>query len=160
MVEYTTVDKSGWGDGPWQHEPDKINWTDPATGLPCMIVRNRIGALCGYVGVHDDHPWHGKDYGDVDVEVHGGLTFAAACQEGPIESTIWHAVADGEPDDVWWFGFDCGHLGDVMPELDARLRTYELPPMSLGSFEFESYKTVDYVTAEVTALARQLHAVR
>lgn len=56
---YTTMDKSTWGDGPWQHEPDKVQWTDEATGLPCLAVRNRFGAWCGYVGVDEDHPWHG-----------------------------------------------------------------------------------------------------
>lgn len=40
-----------WGPGPWDGEPDKMQWTDPATGLDCLIVRNTLGALCGYVGV-------------------------------------------------------------------------------------------------------------
>lgn len=61
-IEYTTIDKSTWGPGPWQDEPDKIQYVDEATGLPCLIVRNgkEIGALCGYVGVLPGHPLHGK----------------------------------------------------------------------------------------------------
>lgn len=61
-IEYTTIDKSTWGPGPWQEEPDKIQYVDEATGLPCLIVRNgpTIGALCGYVGVLPGHPLHGK----------------------------------------------------------------------------------------------------
>ena len=29
---WATVDKSAWGDGPWQDEPDKEQWPDEATG--------------------------------------------------------------------------------------------------------------------------------
>lgn len=57
--EYRTVDKSAWGPGPWQDEPDKRQWQDEATGLPCLIVRNPAGALCGYVGVSKEHPAFG-----------------------------------------------------------------------------------------------------
>lgn len=75
-LEYRTVDKSNWGNGPWQNEPDKCQWRDEATGLPCLIVRGPSGALCGYVGVSEGHPAFGKDYDSVAADVHGGLTFA------------------------------------------------------------------------------------
>jgi hypothetical protein len=35
-IEYRTIDKSQWGPGPWQDEPDKKQWQDEATGLPCL----------------------------------------------------------------------------------------------------------------------------
>jgi hypothetical protein len=63
-IEYRTTDKTEWGAGPWQDEPDKRQWTDAVTGLPCLIVRGPIGALCGYVGVSSDHPLHGREYDD------------------------------------------------------------------------------------------------
>lgn len=50
-IEYRTADKSQWGEGPWTAEPDKRQWRDEATGLPCLIVRGPHGAFCGYVGV-------------------------------------------------------------------------------------------------------------
>jgi hypothetical protein len=117
-MEERNVDKSAWGDGPWQNEPDKKQWVDEETGLPCLIVRNGHGALCGYVGVPNGHPWYGVSYDDVRVEgdewpeVHGGLTFSDKCQEG---GKICHKVEPGEPDDVWWLGFDCAHSGDMWP---------------------------------------------
>lgn len=96
--EYRTFDKSAWPRGPWDDEPDKKQWQDGVTGLPCLIVRNRVGALCGYVGVPKSHPAHGMDYGVsmydsegneramspaeqalYDVQVHGGLTFSSSC---------------------------------------------------------------------------------
>lgn len=56
------VDKSAWGDGAWQSEPDKKQWKDPTTGLPCLIVRGSHGGWCGYVGVSPSHPAHGLSY--------------------------------------------------------------------------------------------------
>ena len=43
-IDYRTVDKTTWGAGPWQDEPDKKQWRDE-TGFPCLIVRNNGGAL-------------------------------------------------------------------------------------------------------------------
>lgn len=81
MQEWRTQDKSAWGAGPWQDEPDKAQWVDEATGLDCLIVRNYGGALCGYVGLPESHPLHGADYEKPNVDVHGGLTFADGCHE-------------------------------------------------------------------------------
>jgi hypothetical protein len=116
-IEYRTVDKSAWGPGEWADEPDKVQWQDEATGLPCLAVRNHHGVWCGYVGVAPGHPWHGMGYSDVDddISVHGGLTFANACSPGKEEHGICHKPDPGEPEHVWWFGFDCGHCDDLIP---------------------------------------------
>lgn len=66
--EYRTVDKAGWGDGLWQNEPDKMQWQDEATGLPCLIVRGPVGALCGYVGVDERHPAFGLSHNGTPYE--------------------------------------------------------------------------------------------
>lgn len=153
MKTYTTVDKTGWGDGPWQHEPDKISWTDQATGLPCLIVRNRLGSLCGYAGVTPDHPWHGLRY-DVDaalgvIDVHGGLTYSEACDTNAPEDTgICHTPDPEQPDHVWWFGFDTAHSGDLTPSMNQY--TWRIPNGN------EVYRDITYVEADVTQLAAQL----
>lgn len=92
-LEYRTIDKTGWGDGPWQDEPDKRQWQDDATGLSCLIVRGPAGAWCGYVGVPETHPYFGADYSsDVDMDVHGGLTFAGKCADhGRVAFEKWRA---------------------------------------------------------------------
>lgn len=91
-IEYKTIDKSGWGRGVWANEPDKIQWRDDSTGLPCLIVRNGLGALCGYVGVAEAHRHYGKGYDDVGADVHGGLTFAAGCSDHSREAWVkWRA---------------------------------------------------------------------
>lgn len=62
MQEWTYCkDKDQWGDGPWQTEPDRVQWQDEETGYWCLIRRNwRIGQLCGYVAIPPDHPYFQK----------------------------------------------------------------------------------------------------
>ena len=152
--------------GPWDGEPDRLEFR--AAGLPCLLVRNGSGAWCGYAAVPPGHPLHGKGYSDPELEevsAHGGLTYAAGCQ-----GKICHVPAPGEPDDVWWFGFDCSHAWDISPSdywLGLRhpgLFERPLPvPTDIripASLSFGSYKTMAYARAEAERLARQLAEVR
>jgi hypothetical protein len=81
---YSTVDKSTWDAGAWMDEPDKVEWRDEATGLPCLAVRGPMGAWCGYVGVPPDHPDHGSDYDGVDAAI--SPTCAARSPSSPPSS--------------------------------------------------------------------------
>ena len=103
------------------------------------------GALCGYVAVPPGHPAHGKDYDDVGVTVHGGLTYARPCQEG---GEVCHVPRPGYPDDVWWLGFDCSHYCDYCPGMDRH-----------GETDQRRYKTIAYVQTECAELAQQLKAM-
>lgn len=144
-------DKSDWAPGPWRNEPDKVQWRDKKTAFACLAVRNTVsGAWCGYVGVEPAHPLYGKFYSKIDVDVHGGLTFAGKCMA---HGRICHVVEPGEPDDVWWLGFDCGHCLDVMPGINATLLKLGGHPLD---FPGSSYKTLKYVKSEVRRLAAQL----
>ena len=147
------IDRTGWDDGPWTNEPDREQWKTKS-GLPGLIVRNSLGALCGYVAVTKDHPAFRKNYDDVDVSVHGGLTYANACN-----GAICHVPEPGEPDDVWWLGFDCCHLGDMHP---AETKFEKLPgwPKRPASLTRGSYRDMIYVRAEVESLADQLSAMK
>jgi hypothetical protein len=148
-------DKSAWKPGPWQDEPDKEQFSDPETGFPCLVKRNSFGALCGYVGVAAGHPWYEKDYDDVDADVHGGLTYSNFCQDDIIEShSICHVPDEGEPEKVWWLGFDCGHYDDVSPQMES---LHYFTPRSDDLFP-RVYKTFGYVKAECALLARQAMA--
>lgn len=106
-IQYHTLDKSDWGKGPWQDEPDKVQWQDNATGIPCLAVRNSLGNWCGYVGVSKGHKLYEVEYSscfqpenhkgeDPDayishyeykctpeslLDVHGGLTFSGHCHQ-------------------------------------------------------------------------------
>lgn len=153
-IEKAFVDKSSFGPGPWEGEPDKIQFPDPATGLPCLIVRNkRFGHLCGYVGVSEGHPLFEKLYPEIydeNLEVHGGITFSEFCVPDEKEHGICHTPGPGEPDKVWWFGFDCAHGCDISPGILAS-------GILGGALEkFASYKGIGYVKAQCARLAKQL----
>jgi hypothetical protein len=170
-------DRSKWPRGPWDAEPDKLQWRTEA-GLPGLIVRGPMGNLCGYVGVVEGHPCFGRDYcrdyergadGEtdyekplpnpvIDLQVHGGITYGAACA-----GHICHVPEPGESDHVWWLGFDAGHSGDFSPGMASLLREAWRPgdgarrdtPESRG----ETYRDVIYMRGEVEQLAEQLAAL-
>lgn len=150
-IEKFFVDKSRFNQGPWMKEPDKVQFYDPTTKATCLIVRNHMGALCGYVGVPEGHPAFEKDYNEVDYYAHGGLTFASFCVEDEKENGICHVPFPGEPDRVWWLGFDCGHAGDLIPEMEAYYRQ-----AGISSTMMETYKDIAYVRQECLDLAKQL----
>ena len=146
-------EKLAWGEGPWQSEPDKAQWIDEATGLDCLIVRGPLGALCGYVGVPEGHPCHGKSYSSVPDSIHEaahcGLTFASGCShsEDPAKG-ICHIPAPGRSDAVWWLGFDCAHAWDLKPEMTRRDAQRGWLPMG-----DERYRDFEYVKRTCTELA-------
>lgn len=146
------LDRTGWSSGPWDDEPDRVDFR--AHGFPCFVNRNRFGSWCGYVGVPVGHPYYGEDYDDLDVVVHGGLTYASKCQ-----GDLCHTPEPGESDDVWWLGFDCGHAWDKSPGMDATLRKVGVDPVALEASDFRmAYRTLEYVREETENLAEQLAA--
>jgi hypothetical protein len=155
-IEQRFVDRSTWPPGPWDDEPDRVDWVDEITGYACFVKRGPLGQWCGYVGLPPGHRYHSADYDDVPVSVHGGeLTFGAPCDEadGPAAERICHVPRPGQPDDVWWLGFDCGHSWDIIPMLPS---TATLPSFGRPT----EYRTLAFVRAHTTSLARQLAVTR
>lgn len=161
-IEYTFADKASWGRGPWDSEPDKVQWPDAETGLPCLAVRNDSGAWCGYVGVAEGHAYFGLSYDDdeISVDVHGGLTFADFCSPYRKEHGICHVVGEGENDRVWWLGFDCAHANDRIPLFGTMGELAQLLDLATSRGPLRSYRTLEYVQAECARLARQLASVK
>jgi hypothetical protein len=211
-IEYKTIDKSDWPRGPWDNEPDKMQWPDEATGLPCLVVRGPMGSWCGYVGIPSTHPAYGKEYSadGLELSAHGGLTFSDKCsshtgkefkewreymlrsraeierypegdaaqrwkREGHLiddfkaweayraASAICHTVEPGEDDCVWWFGFDCAHYHDLIPEM-LRLRESKAYGGIFNNAtepytRSETYRTIEYVRNECRELAAQLKTI-
>jgi hypothetical protein len=117
-------------------------------GHEYRIISNGKGYLCGYVKVEAGHPWRGCRYDDIDVEVHGGVTFAE--EDVPCE-------AEG-PDTGYWVGFDCCHAGDAPdakyvtnPKYGHDVSHY----VRVMHFEGGTAKDVPYVRAECECLALQ-----
>lgn len=132
------IDKTSWGNGPWQNEPDRLQWVH--FGYACLIVRQpELGHFCGYVGVDNSHPLYMKEYGEANVDVHGGPTYSDKCS-----GIICHIPEQGMPDDVWWIGFDCAHSEDMSPGMRYTFATHG------------TYKDIEYVQKEVNSLAEQL----
>lgn len=79
------------------------------------VAVNDLGYRCGYVGVPKGDPLYGMSYTKEEIfgaaYVHCGLTFSGT------RNFI-------TPDDLWFFGFDCGHYRDAIdvstPEGKAR----------------------------------------
>ena len=120
------------GKQPWEIGPDEVEFE--AHGFKCVLIREKQGRhWCGYVGIPDTHPHHHKDYMDIDYDVHGGLTYG--------DGDLYH---QDNPDGLWWFGFDCAHLGDLTPGFGSSVFT--------GT---RVYRDVNYVKRETEELAAQ-----
>lgn len=128
------------------------------------------------MGVPPTHPLYGFDEGAIppDIDVHGGITYAKACQHGPSAARRLRAEArrichppDRAPKsdatvyatdyrvhrDAWWIGFTCDKVYDVVPnDLDASKRFLRA---EIGA----TYRDDDYVCREIEHLARQLKAI-
>ncbi len=75
---------------------------------PITIVKSRhnpysdIGWGNGYVRIPEGHPYYEKNYDDIPVDVHGGLTVSD------------HIFENGKHfSDGYWVGFDTAHYGDT-----------------------------------------------
>lgn len=151
-------DRSLWGRGPWDDEPDRVVWVDEETGLDCLVVRNRLGSWCGYVGLPPGHPWYGVGYDDVPAQVHGGLTYSAPCDDDP-EDGICHVPAPGAQENLYWIGFDCNHAGDYWPMMEYIDRLVAAESYrALRESVALTYRTLAYVQEETRQLARQAQA--
>jgi len=162
--------------GEWSDEPDAMNFTDEATGLPIALRRNRMGAWCGYVGVRSHHPWHGKEESEVVDAPHAlthrsvsmddvgvinllcaGVDSDAAANRFRISLLVHchggltyarEAHWENETRATWWFGFDCSHAGDLMPI--SRERGFR----DCG----DVYRNLDYVKTRAIQATQDINA--
>lgn len=146
----TALDKSSWPPGPWQDEPDHLEWSDEATSYHCLMRRNEIfGFWCGYVRIEATHPYFGKSE-DLDIFVHGGITYSSDyCPPDRVKNSS---------EQEWWIGFDCGHGFDYSPEWPV-LRGRGLGSLLRFQYSFPEvykYRDIKFVKREVENLARQL----
>jgi hypothetical protein len=101
------------------------------SGLHCFLKRPQYN-WCGYVIVDKYHPCHNLIHDNIEIEVHGGLTFGFSDNS---ETT---------------FGFDTSHLGDIYINLND-----ENKPILLLSND-ATYKDYEFVVAETKLLAEKL----
>ena len=144
-------------------------------GYICLVARmSGPGHFCGYVGVKKTNKLFGKSYSDYieyekkeDLEfngnylalminalkdsdgnevsidlllnVHGGITYSKNKVSG-IDENIFN--------DLWWFGFDTAHAGDVRPIENYIDRKYRISE--------DEYRDLEYMEAQTKKLAEQL----
>jgi hypothetical protein len=131
------IDKSKWPDGPWQTEPDSLEFEH--AGYACQMVRNpQIGAWWAWVLLDPSHPLDGKGVRELpeELEVHGGVNVAARLSDGR-----------------WMLSFDCAHLFDLCPAMLAYEIEHDLKPLASV---YETYRTFAYAKHNLKRLAEQL----
>jgi hypothetical protein len=178
--EIKGLDRSKWGKGPWQSEPDLAEWRDPTTGYPCLALRHtKDGNWCAYVALPADHPWIDQNRYHLATD---GLEhdyehpLALKCREityGPAPCQLldeeeqkrrgnlpaWHRVCHVprpcESDDVMWIGFDCGWSGQDYSPAERAKYGAQAPDYDDRHDQDEVYRTLDYVVDHANSLARQ-----
>lgn len=85
--------------GPWDDDFEKhpeMKYQFIYRDYDCSIRRGGVLAWCGYVKIPETHPYHNKNFDDIDndINVHGGFTGG---------------------DDEGRIGFDTCHYGDQYP---------------------------------------------
>lgn len=162
---------AGWAPGPWHDEPDKLEFK--AHGMHCMIARANAGHLCGYVAVTTGHPLHphskrGKFAHRILVDAlkqrMAELRDKRSTEAIMVRCLVKYSKISVVPDENlpsheginycfmdrkqrYWFGFDCGHLGDVCPrDVDS-----QFPPQPT-----DVYRDIVYVKRVCKKLACKL----
>lgn len=148
------------GEGPWVDESDIVEFT--YKDYECLISRvfvkysecliSRVfveepyakeeayfgGHLCGYVRIPEGHNYFGKDYGDMDISCHGGITFSD-------ESKI---------------GFDCTHAWDIVPSMGKLRKDNGLIDRFPLPDEFKcyqnTYRNIEFCVKECESIVDQL----
>lgn len=132
------TDCSTFPPGPWDGEPNSLEWVDEATGYTCRIKRGCMGYLLGYVDFPDD-PSLNID----SLEVHGGITF------------------DELNNGIRTLGFDMGHFNDMSPMNELMVNIGLIPKLTfdpdlIKHFNIE-YRNIGYVKKECTKLAESIN---
>jgi hypothetical protein len=168
---------------PWENEPDEVIFR--AHGLACVMKRSPLRHWCGYVGVKPSHPLYGVDFQDVvpypdvwkeraaDIDGHGVLNvfmhalkpdeiptgFAPLSLVLSVHGGLSFSGHFGLLRHWWFFGFDCGHAGDLSPGFVHLLESTGFDSAHLRLIEgFRTYRTCDYVRHECITLAEQIAA--
>lgn len=154
ISELNYIDKSTWYPGEWKTEPDKIYWIDKKTGFDCLIIRNELGFLCGYVGINKNHPYFEKDYDEIrHIFSEDGLEYSDFCQENNKIYGICHPTT--HEDKIWWFGFSCTKFKDIFS-----IRLLDDTSMKMYNKWGCTYKNINHIKKKVLSLAKELKEIK
>ncbi len=130
-----------------ENRNDDILAVGTHAGFDWIVMHNGMGFRTGYVKVPKGHPWCGKEWDNIDAEVHGGITFTETNE------------------DECWVGFDAGH-GFDLPDPDlVKDREPDSPVLQfisifekiglLGSPKYAAVRTQAYMENECRSLCEQ-----
>lgn len=94
----TLYDKSSWGPGPWQDEPDDVRWSDSVTGIRCLLWRSSgVGRWCCHCALPGNHPWERLAADEIRLPTVG-------------RSITSKGIVNGDGGCLIWIGFECDGL--------------------------------------------------
>lgn len=142
-----------FGEGLWVDEPDRVLFEH--LGIECILRRVIClepngyyfgGHICGYCILPLGHPLENKSFEDIDLSVHGGITYVEKFKN--TDQTV--------------IGFDCGHLGDLLPSMLKYRKEKSLSENKIPYVGFikENYKDMDYVMEECKKMAKQISEIK
>lgn len=150
---------------PPEHPWYQVNYCDCPHGEYATIRRLGDTGLSYTLVTCDEEDGWCEHRPENIIDVHGGLTYSDFCTDEQ-ETGICHVPGEDEPDNVWWFGFDCSHSRDYLPGTEARLRAIYAECPELGQRDPAidelfptTYKSLEYVKEEVRKLAAQLNEI-
>ena len=118
----------------------------------CCVLFQALGYRCGYVLVPYWHSQYEKNFDDIPIRCHGGLTYSS------------HDLM-GQTSPSWWIGFDCAHTGD-MPDRESQMKYFGdneqddffnmLNFMSGNDTGFGTVKNLDFCIEECKNIVDQL----
>ena len=105
----------------------KVEFDGYYKGFRYVIVFQSMGHRCGYVEIPKDNKLYGKDYEDININCHGGLTYSKFNNRNyPVEYN-----------NGYFIGFDCSHCGDGKNTDLAR--EYDI----IGSHTYKELKEIE-----------------
>lgn len=142
---YTPEEKlQFFGEGEWVDEPDFVEFE--YRGFFCQVKRYTNddfgcalygGNLCGFVEVPKDHPYYQKNYDDIPMVAHGGLTFS------------------GMDHERFFIGFDCAHRNDLVPFYRKFLLSI-FSSERINNITKTTYKNVEFCIEQCKSIVGQL----
>ena len=119
-------------------------------GFPCVVLFMPMGFRNGYVGLPKGHKYYKKEYEEIPMSCHCGLTYGDISLYGQ------------EDKDTYWIGFDCGHCCDgfdleKLDEYYGKSKENEIMrDYHLMINEEHEFRTFEYVKNECMKIVDQL----
>ena len=125
----------------------KLEHEEIYKGYHLMVVF--INAFrCGYVGLPKGHKYVGKHYDELDLDVHGGLTFSE------------HNHRLKKEGYEYYLGFDCAHFDDGADLKYMKENGATLDEMMIYRHMDGEVRTKKYVLSELYNMVHQLEALK